>query len=136
MTNSAHISESTVNFVAEGTRIEGKMTFGKISRVYGVLVGEVRASPGSTLILAETGVVEGNIEADTLMVDGYVCGDIIARTRVIISRTGRVIGNIKAPSMALEFGGYFEGKCMMEGLVPETRATEGLSRTTGESSRA
>lgn len=114
------LHETAINMVAEGTRIEGQVTFDHVSRVHGVLVGEVRAKDGSTLILSETAVVEGNIEADTLMVDGYVHGDIAAKAKVVISRTGRVVGNIKTPSLTLEFGAYFEGRCAMEGLSPSS----------------
>lgn len=114
-----HVVESSVNFISEGTRIEGKVCFSEISRVHGVLMGDVRATDGSTLILAETAVVEGNIEADTLVIDGFVRGDIVARTKVVISRTGRVFGNVQAPSVAVEFGAYFEGNCRMENLGPQ-----------------
>jgi len=110
------ISESTLSIIAEGTRVEGKITLEKVTRVHGTLVGEVHAVPGSTLILGETSVVEGNIHADTLMVDGFVRGDIVAKSKVVISGTGRVVGNIKTPSLTVDFGAYFEGKCAMEGL--------------------
>ena len=109
------LHETTLNMVAEGTRIEGQITFDSISRIHGVLIGEVRAKDGSTVILSETGVVEGNIAADTLVIDGYVHGNVVAKTRIVVSRTGRVIGNIKTPSLSLEFGSYFEGRCAMEG---------------------
>ncbi len=109
--------ETTVNIVAENTRIEGQVVFDHISRVHGVLVGEVRAKEGSTLVLAETAVVEGNIEADTLLIDGYVHGNVAAKSKVLISRTGRVVGNIKAPSIVMEFGSYFEGRCTMDEAV-------------------
>lgn len=108
------VNEGKINVVSEGTRIEGKVTFDHVSRVHGTLVGEVHATPGSTLILSETSVVEGNIQADTLMIDGFVRGDIVARTKVVVSGTGRVIGNIKAPSLIIDFGAYFEGQCAME----------------------
>ncbi len=108
------LHEATVNILAESTKIEGRVIFTNITRVHGVLIGEVRADLGSTLILTETAVVEGNIDADTLVIDGYTHGDIHARTRVVISRTGRVVGNIKTPSLALEFGAFFEGQCSME----------------------
>ena len=111
---SAKVTESSLNIVAEGTRIEGKIRFDQVSRVHGVLVGEVRAEDGSTLILGETGMIEGNVLADTLMVDGFVRGDIVARSRVVLSSTGRVVGNIKAPSVTIDFGAYFEGRCMMD----------------------
>ncbi len=105
------IQESSVNIVSEGTRIEGEVVFDQISRIYGVLVGKVKAKDGSTLILSETAVVEGTIEADTLIIDGYVQGEIKAKTKTVISRTGRVIGNILTGNLSMEFGAYFEGKC-------------------------
>jgi len=108
------IRETAINMISEGTRLEGRMVFERVSRVHGTLVGEVLARPGSTLILSETAVVEGNIEADTLLVDGFVQGDISATSKVVVSRTGRVVGNIRAPTLQLEFGAYFEGKCAME----------------------
>ena len=109
-----NLHETAINMVSEGTRIEGQVVFDHISRVHGILVGEVRAKEGSTLILSETATVEGNIEADILMIDGYVHGDISAKTRVVISRTGRVVGNVKTPSLIVEFGAYFEGRCAMQ----------------------
>jgi cytoskeletal protein CcmA (bactofilin family) len=108
------ISESAINIVSEGTRVEGTIVFDQISRVHGTLVGEVQARPGSTLILSETSVVEGNIHADTLMVDGFVRGDIRATGKVVVSGTGRVLGNIATPSLTIEFGAFFEGSCSME----------------------
>lgn len=116
------VNESSINVVAEGTRIEGKVTFDHISRVHGTLIGEVHAKDGSTLILSESSMVEGDISADTLLVDGYVHGDIVARTQVVISRTGRVVGNIETKSLKLEFGGYFEGKCAMEPVTSSPSA--------------
>ena len=107
------MKETAINVIAEGTRVEGKIVFTHISRVHGVLVGNVLAQDGSTLILGETSVVEGNILADTLLIDGYVHGDVAAKSKVTISRTGRVIGNIQTRSLELEFGAYFEGKCSM-----------------------
>jgi cytoskeletal protein CcmA (bactofilin family) len=108
------ISESAINIIAEGTRIEGKVILDKVSRLHGVLVGEVHASPGSTVILSETGVIEGNVFADTLMIDGFIRGDVVAKTKVVISSSGRVLGNIQSPSLSVDFGGYFEGRCAME----------------------
>ena len=107
------ISEGQVNLITTGTRLEGRVEFDQTSRVQGIIIGEVHAKVGSTLILAETSVVEGKISADTLFIEGLVKADIEARTRVIISRTGRVIGKIRSPSLKVEFGAFFEGQCDM-----------------------
>ncbi len=108
------ITESTTNIISHGTRIEGKVTFSDVSRVHGTVHGTVDAIPGSTLVLSESAVVEGDVRADTVTIDGFVRGDVSAKTRVVVSGTGRVIGNIRTPSLIVEFGAYFEGKCTME----------------------
>jgi cytoskeletal protein CcmA (bactofilin family) len=111
---SSRIEEASINIISEGTHLEGKIEFDSVSRVHGSLTGEIKAKEKSILILCETSLVEGNIQADTLMIDGYVRGDVTAKTRVVISQTGRVIGNIKTPSLIVKFGGYFEGRCAMD----------------------
>ncbi len=103
------IQETTTNLIAPGTLLEGKIVFENTTRIHGTLKGEVLSKPESTLILCESGRVEGNIQADTLIVGGYVKGDITATTKVTLTKTGRVIGNIKSPCLAIEFGAYFEG---------------------------
>jgi cytoskeletal protein CcmA (bactofilin family) len=117
------LHETQINLVSEGTRIEGQIILDKACRVHGILIGQVQAKPGSTLILSETAVVQGSIDADILMIDGYVQGDIRTKTRVVISKTGRVIGNIESPSLILEFGAYFEGQCNMT-TVQNTQSTQ------------
>jgi cytoskeletal protein CcmA (bactofilin family) len=109
-----NLHETAVNIVSERTRIEGKVVFDQVSRFHGTLVGEAHAREGSTLVLSESSIVEGDVYADVLMIDGYVQGNVHARTRVVVSGTGRVIGNIQTPSLKLEFGAYFEGSCNME----------------------
>ena len=108
------VQETSVNIISESTRIEGKIVFDQVSRFHGTLVGEAHAREGSTLVLTESSVVEGDVFADTVLIDGYVQGNVRARTRVVVSGTGRVVGNIDTPSLKLEFGAYFEGRCNME----------------------
>lgn len=108
------MNETAINIISEGTRLEGKIFFEEICRVFGVLVGEVHAREGSTLILGETCVIEGDIYADTLIIDGYVKGNIVSRGKVLISPSGRVVGTIQTPTLKLEPGSYFEGRCIME----------------------
>ncbi|MGK5084990.1 polymer-forming cytoskeletal protein [Bdellovibrionota bacterium FG-1] len=112
MTQQLH--EASLNIVSEGTRIEGKVTFDQITRFHGRITGEAHGRDGSTLILCEAAVVEGNVFADVLWVDGFVQGNIYAKTRVVVSGSGRVIGNIETPTLKLEPGAYFEGKCRMD----------------------
>jgi cytoskeletal protein CcmA (bactofilin family) len=102
-----------VNLITAGSKFEGTVEFSDFTRFEGYIRGHLKGLPGSQLILGENGVVEGSVEGDTIIIDGFVRGDIAATTKVVISETGRVIGQIKAPSVAIKFGGYFDGKCEM-----------------------
>jgi cytoskeletal protein CcmA (bactofilin family) len=109
------IHETEVTVIGEGIQLDGKLKLSGVIRVYGRLSGEIVADADSSLILMESAVVEGSIEVDTLVVAGFVRGDIRARSRVSIQGTGRVIGNIETPTIAIDFGAYLEGETKMTG---------------------
>ena len=85
----------------ENLLIEGRVD-GKVS------LGEYRVDVGPA------GQVYADIEAKVVKVDGEVQGDITGSEKVIISRSGNVRGNIKAPRMTLEDGAKFKGSIDMD----------------------
>lgn len=105
------IVEADVTILGESTVLEGKVILDQVTRVHGTMRGEVLAGPGSTVILTESAIVEGKMKVDTLWIDGFVQGEIEAKSKVAISRTGRVIGKISSPSISIDFGAYFDGTC-------------------------
>ncbi|MEK6705490.1 MAG: polymer-forming cytoskeletal protein [Bdellovibrionota bacterium] len=109
------IVESDINFISEKTEIEGTISLDAIAKVYGTIKGEIRAKKGSIITLCETSMVEGNIFADTIIIEGFVRGEISASTKVVLSNSARVIGNIHTPCLKLEFGAYFEGRALTSG---------------------
>lgn len=118
-----------INLVTEGTELEGSVCFDGFTRFHGHIRGNLKGQIGSELILGESGVVEGTVEGDTVIVDGFVRGNIRASSKVIISETGRMVGNIEAPNIAIRFGAFFEGKCLMNG-VPVSQESVGQSDST------
>ena len=55
-----------------------------------------------------------NLDAKTVKVDGQVTGDISGSEKVVISKSGRVQGNIVAPRVTLEDGAKFKGSIDMD----------------------
>ena len=108
------VQESEINIISTYTKIEGKVTFDRVTRVHGTIFGDIDTKPGSELILMETSVVEGNINAEAVTVEGFVKGNIRAQTEIVIAPNGRVFGNVRAPSVKIAAGSVFEGKCFME----------------------
>jgi cytoskeletal protein CcmA (bactofilin family) len=115
MKKSDLIHETEVTVIGEGIQLDGKLKLSGVVRVYGRLSGEITADADSSLILMESAVVEGSLDVDTLVVAGFIRGNIHARTRVSIEGTGRIIGNIETPTIAIDFGAYLEGETKMTG---------------------
>lgn len=117
-----------INLIAAGSRFEGTVEFAEFTRFEGYVRGMLRGGAGSQLIVGENGVVDGKVEGDIVIIDGFVRGDIQATTKVIITGTGRVVGEVVSPSFSIEFGGFFDGKCAM--ALPITKNQPAvLSRT-------
>lgn len=116
------MERDAVNLISTGSRFEGTIEFSDYTRFEGFVSGTLKGSRGSELIVGENGVVEGKVEGDIVVIDGFVRGDIKAANKVIISGTGRVVGEISSPSVSIEFGGFFDGKCTM-GILPKEGST-------------
>lgn len=82
-----------------------------------VIEGSVDGSielPKNDLTIGESGKVVADLSAKTIKVDGQVTGDMTGAEKVIISKTGRVKGNIVAPRVTLEDGAKFKGSIDMD----------------------
>ncbi len=103
-------TETELNILSPHSSLEGKIHLEKTTRLHGTIRGEVKCAAGSTLIVTETGSIEGTVEADAMIIDGFVRGDVKAKNQVRITRSGRFMGTIECKTLAVEFGAYFEGK--------------------------
>ncbi len=99
-------------FLGKNTTFEGKMIFEGIARLDGKYHGEIFS--GDALIIGETATVNAEIKVGTLIVDGEVSGNVSAASKIEIHSTGKLHGNIIAPTLVIEEGGFFEGSCNME----------------------
>ena len=111
------IEESHVNLIAENTEIHGDLHLSDTTRIHGRISGKLVGLASSRIIVAENGLINGNIEGYLITICGYVKGDIRATESVSIKSGGRVVGNIHAPKLSVEPGGYIEGQCMMKRSV-------------------
>ncbi len=61
------------------------------------------------LTVGPQGEVKADIQVSRVVVQGAVTGNITARERIEIRKTGRVMGDLVAPGIAIEDGAYFKG---------------------------
>ena len=98
--------------IGKASRVHGDLEFAGGLHLDGSVAGNVRADPvrGSSLSVSETGSIEGNVEAENVMLNGTVKGDILARERLVIGATARVQGNVYYGVIEMTLGAQIMGK--------------------------
>lgn len=99
--------------IASDLSIEGNLEVSSELHLYGRIIGELKGAPGSVIILKPGSLVEGKILADTLVIDGFVKGQIEASSRIWVTSLGKVAGSVKTPSLQVDPGAVFEAKVVM-----------------------
>ncbi len=100
------------SFLGEGTSITGEVKFTEIMRVDSEVNGTITSENGSLLVM-EKGRVKATVQAGTIEVSGIIEGTVTARNGVKIHPSGKVYGDIYTPSLIIENGAVFDGKCHM-----------------------
>lgn len=99
-------------FLDAGSHMDGELSFEDTFRVDGRLTGKV-VSKGD-LVVGERGEVNGAVEVGRVYVSGTLKGTVKATTRIEVTTGGRLLGDIEAPTLVIEEGGFYEGRCTME----------------------
>lgn len=98
-------------FLGKGARINGTLVFEGPCRIEGQVEGEVSAS--DTLTVGEGAVVNARVTGAIIVIHGTVTGDVVAKTRLEIRPSGKVIGDVSTPSLVIHEGAILEGRCAM-----------------------
>ena len=112
MFKSAAVQGELNGFLDAGSHMTGELIFEDTFRIDGKITGEV-VSEGD-LIVGERGEVDGEIRVRRVFVSGTVKGTLRALEQVEITSTGKVIADVFTPSLTIEDGAFFEGRCAME----------------------
>ena len=105
-----------IAFMGPDTEFVGKLFFEGSVRLDGKFKGEI-LSPG-VLVVGESADVEAEVNVGTVVVSGKVQGNINAKNQAVLHFPGRVVGNIVSPSVVIDEGVVFEGRCRMLDLEP------------------
>jgi len=99
--------------IGETIRVKGEITGDENLVIEGKVEGSVELS-GHDLTVGQKGQVKADLNAKTIKVEGQITGDISGSEKVIITKSGRVLGNIVAPRVTLEDGAKFKGSIDMD----------------------
>ena len=87
---------------------QGQIVAGEDLLIEGQFDGNISLND-HCLTVGPEGRVKAEIRARQVVIQGSVIGNIEAREKVDIRRTGNVVGDIVASTVAIEDGAYFKG---------------------------
>lgn len=108
--------------LGRGTQFEGKLHFEGRVRIDGVFKGQILSD--DTLVIGEGAQVEAEIDVATVIVrGGVVHGNIRAKTAIEVHSPGKIVGNLRSPSLFIDRGVEFQGSCRMDAIDEPAAAT-------------
>src|SRR6266702_1995670 len=96
------------NVLSSDVELKGNLRFAGELTLEGKLEGEV--STDGVLNLGETGVINGNLTVNSVVVRGKINGNVTAKDKIEIKSKAEVFGDIRATKLAIEEGVTFVGK--------------------------
>lgn len=107
-----------INMIGEGTVFEGTLRAQSDVRVSGRIDGQLHVQ--GKVIIAQEGVVEGELTATSADIAGTVQGEVTVEERLVLKGSARIEGNVRAARLVIEEGAVFDGACTM-GALGEVR---------------
>jgi cytoskeletal protein CcmA (bactofilin family) len=99
--------------IGPSIHIKGTVTGDEDLSIQGKVEGTIDLGEHEVAV-GQSGKVTADIKAKTVRIEGEVAGDVTGREKVVISKSGRVRGNIIAPRVTLEDGAIFKGSIDMD----------------------
>lgn len=96
------------NVLNSDVEIKGNVKFSGELTFEGKLDGEITSD--GTLNLGDSAIVNGNINAQSVVVRGKVTGNINAKEKIEIKAKAELFGDIRAAKLSVEEGVTFVGK--------------------------
>ncbi len=97
--------------ISEGVVFEGKVSSAGLLQVEGTLVGEIDDT--DRLVVGESGRLEGNARAESMVIYGAVLGNLSASS-VTLKHTAVVAGGLRTSRLVIERGATYSGDLVMD----------------------
>ncbi|RLJ70745.1 cytoskeletal protein CcmA (bactofilin family) [Hydrogenivirga caldilitoris] len=113
------IEAADVNtLIGEGCTFEGNLNLSTSTRIDGRVKGNIKSE--GTLVIGETGRVEGDIQCTEILIYGTVNGNVDAQ-RIELKKGAALSGDVRAEVFVIEEGATYNGHCSMGRVtLPET----------------
>lgn len=93
--------------IGSGTFVRGRVTGAGDLEISGRIEGEIDCA--GDVLVEQSGLVGANISARRIVVRGAVKGDLVAEESLVLEGGARVVGDLRAPRIAIAPGGLVRG---------------------------
>jgi cytoskeletal protein CcmA (bactofilin family) len=101
----------STSLLSRSVKIEGEIQGEENLHIDGRIKGAVRLN--GDVLIGNAGIVEAEIEAENVIIQGQVTGNVTARQQLEIQPSGKLIGDCTARSIDIKEGAVFEGRSNM-----------------------
>jgi cytoskeletal protein CcmA (bactofilin family) len=121
--------ETIDTLVGAGSVLQGDLVFTGGLRVDGHIKGHVSAhdSSNGTLVLSESGVVEGDINVPHVVINGTVKGNIASTGHVELQANANISGDIHYKAVEMELGAVLNGSLVSDVSAPVYDVNAGVA---------
>ena len=112
--------ETIDTLIGSGSILQGDLEFTGGLRVDGHIKGHVSAqdSTNGTLVLSESGVIEGDVNVPHVVVNGTIRGNIASIGHVELQASAKVTGDIHYKAVEMELGAVLNGSLVSDVNAP------------------
>jgi cytoskeletal protein CcmA (bactofilin family) len=101
----------TTSLLSREVKIEGDIQGNEDLQVDGQLKGSVKLA--GDIFVGPTGIIEADVEAENVVVQGQIIGNVLARKQLQIQSSGKLLGDCIAQTIDIKEGALFEGRSKM-----------------------
>ena len=124
--------EATV--IGRGTRVRGRISGAVDLEVQGHIDGEIAVSGDVTI--DGHGIVGASVSGRRLVVRGAVKGDLTGEDSIVLEEGAKVLGDVRAPRVAIAVGALVKGYVQTAGVQAPTRSKASSASAAPPAARA
>ena len=104
-------ASGTTSLLSKEVKLEGDIQGSENLQVEGKFKGSIKLA--GDIFVGTTGVIEADVEADNVVIQGQLSGNVTARKQLQIQSSGKLVGDCSAQSIDIKEGALFEGRSKM-----------------------
>lgn len=117
-------------FLGSGTVYNGDLSFEGAVRIDGVFNGSITSD--GTLIIGQGAKVTGSLKVGSLVVSGYVEGDVVVTNKAVLHKSAQVQGKLSTKLLVMEEGATLDGDLSMKLSAQPAEAVNEISSKDAE----